>query len=195
VSHARLWLHVAALLAPLAAAAAWSFLLNPDDARLALRQTCLFGGLAAVAAQIAALSCWRALDRRARAGSGAWKVGIGMAAITHLLFGALFALGMNVSLWLLRSADASSIGDAAVQALFFVAVSALSVGFVSFPLTAALAHGLAGLRARELGDAASLPLPGGERGKGGGVSPSGNCDSPASPPLPSGERVGVRGHQ
>ena len=73
-----------------------------------------------------------------------------MAVLTHLLFGVLFALVLNASLSWLQPGDAGSIHDAIMQALFFVVVSTLSVGLVSFPLTAMLAHGLAVLRAREL---------------------------------------------
>lgn len=163
MSRARLLLHLAALVVPVAAAAAWSFALNAADPRLALRQTLIFGGLGVVAAQIAALARWRALDRRARAGEGAWVTGLGMAALTHVLFGVLFALALNASLLWLQPGSDGGVGAVVVQALFFIAMSVLTIGLLSFPLTAALAQGLAALRARELARDAALPLPAGER--------------------------------
>lgn len=182
MSRARLLLHLAALVVPVAAAAAWSFALNPADLRLALRQTQIFGGLGVVAAQLAALARWRALDRRARDGTGAWKTGLGMAVLTHVLFGVLFALALNASLLWLQPADASSLRDAIMQTLFFIAMSMLTIGLLSFPLTAVLAQVLAALRAREL-DALSPPSEQSEEGAG------------ASPPPPSGEMAGVRRRQ
>lgn len=214
MSRARILLHLAALVVPIAAAAAWSFALNPADPHLALRQTRIFGGLGVIAAQLAALARWRALDRRARAGAGAWKTGLGMAALTHVLFGMLFAFAFNASLLWLQPGDASSLHDAIMQALFFIAMSMLTIGLLSFPLTAALAQGLAALRARELDAVRPFPtgereksvavsaphpdpLPGGERVKSAvavaSLPPScGEKGAVASPPLPSGERDGVR---
>jgi hypothetical protein len=149
---ARAWLHIAALLAPLGAAAGWSALASPADPSLGLRQSAIFGGLGALAAQIAALLRWRALERRAREGSGAWKTGIGMAVLTHVLFGVLFVAAMAASMRFLEAGDPGNAKDLLVQAAFFIAASLFAVGALSLPLTALLAWKIAVLRRREIAD-------------------------------------------
>ena len=154
MSRARAVLHLAALVVPFAVAAVWSVIANRADTGFDLEQTVIFGGLGALSAQVAAALRWRALDRRARAGEGAWKAGIGMAAITHALFGVLFAAAVNASVLWLQPEGASGATDVMLQVVFFVAVSMLVVGLATFPLTAALAQGVAALRRKELADGA-----------------------------------------
>lgn len=152
MSRARVLLHLAGLVVPFAIAAAWSLAVDRNDPQLGLKQTAIFGLLGALSAQVAALLRWPALDQRARAGAGAWKTGLGMAAITHVLFGLLFALALNASLLWLQPGEASDAVDAILQALFFITMSMLAAGLVTFPLTAALAQGIAALRRKELAD-------------------------------------------
>jgi hypothetical protein len=147
-------LHLAALLIALLATSLWSLALNRGDLQLALKQDAIFGGIGALSAQLAALLRWRALERRARAGEGAWLTGLGMAAITHVLFGLIFTAALNASVRWLQPDEAGTASDVVLQALFFVAMSVLVVGVVSFPLTAALAQGIAALRRKELADGA-----------------------------------------
>lgn len=154
MSRARVLLHLAALIVPFAVAAAWSLVVNRADSRPDLEQTVIFGSLGALSAQIAATLRWRALDRRARAGEGAWKAGLGMAAITHVLFGLLFAAAVNASVLWLQPEGASGVGHVMLQVVFFVAISMLAAGIATFPLTAALAQGIAALRRKELADGA-----------------------------------------
>lgn len=152
MSRARLYLHLAALAVPFAVAAAWSFALDSADPRLAVKQGAIFGGLGALSAQLAALLRWRALERRARAGEGGWKTGLGMAALTHVFFGVLFTAALNASVLWLQPGEASDAVDVILQVLFFVATSMLVVGGASFPLTAVLAQGVAARRREELAD-------------------------------------------
>jgi hypothetical protein len=150
VSRARLLLHLAALLAPLAAAFGFSMLLPHDDAALVIRQTLLFGGVGALAAEIAAFACWRALDRRAKAGAGAWVVGLGMAALAHLGFGVIAVLALLAAAGWEGSVGERGVVALVIQVVFFVAASTFGVGFVTFPATAAIAQAVASLRRKEL---------------------------------------------
>lgn len=152
MSRARLLLHVAAFVAPLGAAGLWSALMVRVNDGVAWGQFGVFGGLGVVAAESAAALRWKALDRRARAGTGAWLTGLGMAAITHALFGVLFVTAIVLSLgsWQAAAGTGGPI-DLLVQALFFVAISVSAVGLVTFPLTALLAQVIAMLRRSELG--------------------------------------------
>lgn len=154
MSRARLYLHLAALAVPLLATSVWSLVLHRGDLQLAVKQDAIFGGIGTLSAQLAALLRWRALECRARAGEGAWMTGLGMAALTHVFFGLIFTAALNASVLWLQPDQAGDAVDVILQALFFVAMSVLAVGPVSFPLTAALAHGIAALRRKELADGA-----------------------------------------
>ena len=154
MSRSRLLLHLAALLLPPAAAALFAALVNRDP-EFVLRIALYFGGAGALAAQIAAILRWPALERRARAGTGGWLAGLGMAAITHALFGVLIVVGLAFAVggWE-KSAGSGRPSDLVVQALFFIAMSVLPLGALTFPLTAGLAEVVSRLRARELADGA-----------------------------------------
>jgi len=153
VSHARLWLHVAALLAPLAATAAWMLISHLADMAFGYVGLAIFGGVAVVSAQIAALLRWRALERRAREGHGAWLTGIGMAAITHLLFGVFADLLLIAAVGAVgQASDAGKPSDLVLQVLFFFIMSVFMLGAITFPATALLAHWIAALRRKELLD-------------------------------------------
>ncbi len=154
--NARMTLHLVALAAPLAAAALWCLLLNSVNTDgIAWRQFLLFGGLGAISAQVAALLRWRALERRAREGSGAWLTGIGMAAITHLLFAAFGELLLVVSVggWL-HAAGTGRGSDIVIQMIFFLLVSIFAVGAITFPSTALLVQWIANMLRKELAHAA-----------------------------------------
>lgn len=150
-----MYLHLAALLIALLLASVWSLVLDRGDMQLALKEDAIFGGIGALSAQLAALLRWRALERRARVGEGAWLTGLGMAAITHVLFGLIFTAALNASVLWLQPEEAVAVSDLALQVLFFTAMSVLVAGVVSFPLTAALAQGIAALRRKELADGAA----------------------------------------
>lgn len=155
MSRARLYLQLAALVVPLLAASVWSFAVNRGDLQLAVKQGAIFGGIGTLSVQLAALLRWRALERRALAGEGAWMTGLGMAALTHVFFGVIFTAALNASVLWLQPEEAVDAVDVILQALFFVAMSVLVVGAASFPLTAVLAHGIAALRRKELADGAA----------------------------------------
>jgi hypothetical protein len=152
VSRARLLLHLAALIAPFVAAGAFCALLFRSETISAWRQASVLGGIGALAAQIAAAVCWRSLDRRAGAGSGAWKIGLGMAALTHLLFGILLTAAFAASIRLLDAGDSGNAKDLLLQAAFFALASLTTVGAITFPLSAWLAEAIAALRRKELAD-------------------------------------------
>lgn len=151
MSRARLHLHLAALLAPLAVAAAWCLLMSVSSGGFSARQFLVFGGIGVLSAQTAALLCWRALDRRARAGDGAWIVGLVMATITHLLFG-IFG---DALLIFAAGGWARAIGEGGVtsfitQIAFFTLMSVFALGALTFPVTALLANWIGAVRRREL---------------------------------------------
>jgi len=154
VSRARLLLHLAALLAPFVAAALWCVLLFRNEASRALGQALVLGTGGALSAQIAALLRWRALDRRARDGSGGWQTGIGMAAITHALFGLLLDAALVASVGWTQSMGTGRPSDLVVQVIFFSMASVLTVGLVTFPFTALLAQWVATQRRKEIADGA-----------------------------------------
>jgi hypothetical protein len=151
VSRARLLLHAGALIAPFLAALGWSALLMHSDLVLALRQTLLLGAAGALAAGIAALVGWRAIERRAAALRNGWPVGLGMAAITHLLFGVLFDAMLVVAVGWRASMGTGHVSDLVLQSFFFALVSVATLGAATFPLTALLAQWITHLRRRELG--------------------------------------------
>ena len=152
---ARLLLHLAALIAPPLAAMLFCLLLPHAGAAFPWQQVALFGGVGVVAAQVSALLLWRALERRAREGRGAWVVGLGMAALTHLLFGVLFDLALVLAVGGWRDAAGNGqVSDLFLQIVFFAAISMLSVGVITFPATVAFAHIVAARRRKELDRAA-----------------------------------------
>lgn len=155
MSHARLWLHLGALVAPLAAAALWSLLLYRTDIAKGLSQAAVFGIAGALAAQIAALLRWRALDRRAHEASGGWQTGVGMALITHVLFGVLFDVVLVASVGLSASMGTHRYSDLLLQSLFFAAMSISAVGLITFPTTALFTQKIAAIRRRELANGAA----------------------------------------
>ncbi len=116
--------------------------------------TLIFGGFGAVAAEIAAWLRWSALERRVRALTGGWQTGIGMAAITHLLFGVLLGVVLTLSIGWEKAIGNGGVSDLVIQAGFFFAASLLTVGWITFPTTALLAHGIAARRRKELIDGA-----------------------------------------
>ena len=155
MSRARLWLHVAALVAPLAAAGAWMLVMREASLSSGFGGFVFFGigCVAVVSAQVAALLRWRALERRAREGHGAWLTGIGMAAITHLLFGVFADLLLVAAVGAVgQASDAGKPSDLALQVLFFFIMSVFALGAITFPATALLAHWIAALRRKELFD-------------------------------------------
>ncbi|HEY0232907.1 MAG TPA: hypothetical protein VGC55_16800 [Dokdonella sp.] len=152
MSRARIVLHLVALVAPILAAGAFCALLLRSETPSAWRQAGVLGGIGALAAQIAAGLCWRSLDRRARAGSGAWKTGLGMAALTHLLFGVLLTAALALSIRFLDAGDSGTARDLLLQAAFFALASLTTVGAVTLPLSAWLAQAIAALRRKEFAD-------------------------------------------
>lgn len=153
MSRARLWLHLAALLAPLAAVSVGPFMARDAGVMFGLSGFAIYGSIAVVSAQVAALLRWRALERHAREGHGAWRTGIGMAAITHLLFGVLADAVLIAAIggWQ-EAAGTGKPSDIVLQMAFFFAASVFALGAVTFPATALLAHWIAALRRKELVD-------------------------------------------
>lgn len=154
MSRSRLFLHLGALFAPLAAAGTWCLMLYRSEVPSALGIIGVVGGLGVLSAQVAAFLRWHALDLHARAGHGAWRTGIGMAAITHALFGVLLdgALVLSVGGWR-EAAGTGKASDLLLQSLFFFFVSVMPLGLVTFPATAFFATWIAALRRKELGNA------------------------------------------
>lgn len=147
---ARARLHLGALLIALLAPLGWALLLWRDRLAVGDLRLLAFAVPGIIAAQMAAWMRWRALERRAGAGRHGWPAGLGMAALTHLLFGLLVALGLVVAVgpraWL---ADASP-WMLVPQALFFSLMSLGACGLVTFLATALLAQHVAHRRGREL---------------------------------------------
>jgi hypothetical protein len=153
VSRARLLLHVAALIAPFAAATLFAAAIDHDDAALAAKQTVMFGAPGAIAAEIAAWLRWPALDRRAHEGSGGWQTGIGMALITHVLFAVIVdAALLTATGW--REGTDGSISAAFGQTTFFFLASIGAAGVVTLPFTTLLAQWIAARRREEIADGA-----------------------------------------
>ncbi|ANB16853.1 hypothetical protein [Dokdonella koreensis] len=115
----------------------------------ALRRVALVAVPAVAATGLAAWLRWSALERRARSGSGGWQTGIGMAALSHALFGLLLALAL-----MLATGPAYWIHGGGwnlpLQALFFSLASLGAVGIPSFLLAAWLAQDTAARRRKEL---------------------------------------------
>ena len=153
MSHARLLLHVVALVAPFAAATLFAAALDHDDPALAAKHALLFGLPAAIAAQVAAFVRWRALDRRAHEPHGGWQAGIGMALITHVLFAVTADTALLTATGWHAGTD-GSIGAMLVQMIFFFLASIGAVGAVTFPITALLAQWIAARRREEIADGA-----------------------------------------
>jgi hypothetical protein len=140
-----------AVLMPLVAAGLWCAAMSAVDGALAWRQSLLFAGLGVACAQLAALARWRALQRRAQAGRGAWRTGLGMAVVTHATFGVLCAaLLILVAGGWREAAGSGRVSDILVQMLFFSTASLFPPGLVTFPATALVAQGIAALRRREI---------------------------------------------
>jgi hypothetical protein len=156
VNKPRIYLHLAAFVAPLAAAVAWCAVIYRSELANAAGVVAVVGGLGILAAQMAALLRWRALEARAREGRGAWLNGIGMAAITHALFGVFLdvALVLSVGGWR-EAVGTGKPTDLLIQSLVFFIASVMPIGLVTFPATALFATWIAALRAKELGDVAA----------------------------------------
>ena len=73
-----------------------------------------------------------------------------MAALSHLGFGVLAVLGLLAAVGWKGSVGDGGVSAIAIQIVFFVAASTLTVGFVTFPATAAIAQAVASLRRKEL---------------------------------------------
>lgn len=147
---ARMRLHVGAFGIALVAPLGWVLLLYRDrwmevDLRMAA-----FALPGVAAAQIAALLRWPALARRALDGRAGWPSGLGMASITHVLFGVFVALGLFLvtgpRAWLAES----SLWALVPQALFFTLASLGACGIVTFVATALLARHVATRHREEL---------------------------------------------
>lgn len=143
---ARARLHLAAAVIPAGLAiSAVSLLLDFGTSTKFLSDVARFAGSAVLAAQLAAWLRWGALERRARSGSDGWPAGLGMAALTHALFGLLLALAAA------RTDDwTTALGDAAIIGSFFALFSLGMAGVPSFLLTAWLAQHLTARRRKEL---------------------------------------------
>lgn len=149
---ARLRLHAGALLIALCAPLPWVLLmLQPDHLKIADLRLLVFAVPGIVAAQIAAWLCWRALVRRVREGRDGWPAGLGMAVLTHLLFGALVALALFLAGVSDTGTSESSFWMVVFQALFFALMSFGTCGLVTVIATALLAQHVAKrLRLHEL---------------------------------------------
>jgi hypothetical protein len=143
-------LHACALIAPFLAALCWSAIVMRNDISLALRQALLLGAAGALAAEIAALIGWRAIERRAAAARSGWPAGLGMAAITHLLFGVLFDAMLVIAVGWRESMGTGHVSDLVLQSFFFALASVLALGAATFPLTALLAQWITALRRTEI---------------------------------------------
>lgn len=160
---ARTQLHLIAFAVPFAAALPWcllmfamgSFAVDGGQSlwgRLAVfrSQLALFSGLGALAAQAVALLSWPLLDRRAQKGGSAATVGVFMAGLTHALFGVLFVAIIMIGISLEGGDNSASFGDLVAMTVFFAVVSAIALGWLSFPLCVWFAHRIVAGRRREL---------------------------------------------
>lgn len=155
--HARACLHLAAALIPAGLAASVSVaVLNVALSAQSLSEIAQFAGPAVLAAQLAAWLCWGALERRARSGRNGWPVGLGMAALTHALFGLLLMLVMLVvgfyRGWIagVYGWSMASLGEAALLGSIVALFSLGITGVPSFLLTIWLAQRLTVRRRKEL---------------------------------------------
>lgn len=148
---ARLRLHVGALLIALIAPLPWVLLLWRDRLEVADLRLLAFAVPGIVAAQIAAGLCWRRLVRRAREGRDGWLVGLGMAVLTHLLFGVFVALAFFLADVSQTGTSESSFWMVVFQSLFFALMSFGACGLVTFIAATVLAqHVVKRLRSHEL---------------------------------------------
>ena len=147
---ARTRLHFGALAIALVAPLGWALLLYRDRLMDADVRLVAFALPGVAAAQVAAWLRWPALARRAGSGRAGWPSGLGMAAITHLLFGALIALGLFFATgpraWLAESSPWALV----VQVVFFSVMSLGACGVVTFAATALLAQHVAARHRQEL---------------------------------------------
>ncbi len=145
---ARARLHLAAALMPAALAVPWALWMTGGPMGRTLRSAVLFAGPAILAAQLAAWLRWGAIERRARNGGDGWPAGLGMAALTHGLFGLLLALVMLAET---RTDDwTDTLSDSAIIGSLFALASLVLAGVPSFLLTAWLAQRLTVRRRKEL---------------------------------------------
>lgn len=141
---ARLRLHLGALLIALFAPLPWVLLIWNDQRRAPVLEVLMFSMPGIVAAQIAAWLRWSALVRRAREGRNGWPAGVGMAVLTHLLFGVVVALTLFFAVGPRTWLGESSPWTLVPQALFFSLMSLGTCGFLTFIATALLAQHVAG---------------------------------------------------
>lgn len=147
---ARTILHIAALVISVLPLVVWLLVKDQSVDSKSLSAIMIFAGPAIFAAQFAALLRWKALKARAMANKRAWLTGIGMAAITHLMFGLLLSL---VLLVVSGGGELSTVEigwQFPVQIMFFSLVSLSLVGVVTFPATAWIAHWVAGRYRKEM---------------------------------------------
>lgn len=151
---ARVVLHLGAGVLPLAVVAVAVLLVFGRGALSAAGATeaGFIGLAAAAAAQIAALAGWPLLDDAARR-TGWWRpllTGVGMALLTHLLFGPIMQLVGRLH----AAASYPSVAGLLLGALSLSLVSLLLVGWATAPLVAAFAVFVHRLRSKELARAA-----------------------------------------
>lgn len=147
---ARVALHLAALVLPLLPLAGWMLVVERSFDWNGLSAMLFFAGPAIVAAQLAAWLRWSALKARASSHGRAWLTGLGMAFITHLLFGVLLVLTLLVASGSKEWATMESWWQLPAQALFFAFVSLSLTGVVTLPATAWIAHRVARHYQKEL---------------------------------------------
>lgn len=147
---ARALLHFIAFLLPMIPVLLWLGAMGKqfDVAGLIAAATVLVP--AVVAAQTAACLRWRALDRRAHARQSAWQTGVGMALLTHLLFGLYLALAFVAAVGLQEWRGDGRFWQLPMQAFFFAFVSLMLGGAISLPVTAWVAHAISRRREKEL---------------------------------------------
>ncbi|WP_440223562.1 hypothetical protein ACQQ2N_21170 [Dokdonella sp. MW10] len=148
--NARAWLHLAALLAPLVAALLLAWVVFQGELLETPWRAPALAAPGVIAAQLVAWWRWPALERRAVAGEGAWLTGLGMAALTHVLFGVLLVVALMIAAGPRAYFGESGAWSVAGQIVFFMLASLGATGWLSFPLTAGLAQAIAALRRKEL---------------------------------------------
>lgn len=147
---ARTALHLAALLLPVLPLAGWMLMIDRSFDWNGLSAMLFFAGPAIIAAQLAAWLRWNALKARAGSHGHAWLTGLGMAAITHLLFGVILVLTLLVASGSEEWTSMDNWWQLPVQALFFAFVSLSLTGVVTLPATAWIAHRVARHYQKEL---------------------------------------------
>ena len=147
---ARLRLHLLGLLLPTIAACIFLAILGHQFDVAGLKAATIVATPAVLGAQVAALLCWRYVDRSARNHRSAWINGVLMALLAHFLFGLFMAIELAV---FAGFQDGNSIGvltGTLVHTLFFTFMSLMVAGALSIPLTAWATHGVARRREKEL---------------------------------------------